>query len=78
MYWAEELSKQNEDLELSSIFNTVFQEMLDNEKSILLEINNSQGTPKDIEGYYFPDNDTVSKVMRPSKIFNTIIDKSVI
>ncbi|MEE2931441.1 MAG: NADP-dependent isocitrate dehydrogenase [Bacteroidota bacterium] len=74
LYWAEELSKQKDDLELSSIFNVIFQQMLDKEKSILLEINNSQGMSKDIEGYYFPDHNAVSKIMRPSKIFNKIID----
>ena len=74
LYWAEELSKQKDDLELSSIFNVIFQQMLDKEKSILLEINNSQGMSKDIEGYYFPDPNAVSKIMRPSKIFNKIID----
>ena len=38
------------------------------------EIEESQGSPALIGGYYLPDSKLVSEIMRPSAIFNGIID----
>lgn len=45
-----------------------------NEKKILKELNQMQGKAVDIGGYYHPDKDLASQVMRPSTTFNHIID----
>ena len=74
MYWAEELSKQDDDIELKSIFNDLFIKINDNESLILSQIKDSQGSLQDIQGYYFPSNTAVSSAMRPSVVFNDIID----
>ena len=38
------------------------------------ELNEVQGAPVDIGGYYLPDDERVTAAMRPSGTFNTIID----
>ncbi len=74
MYWAEELTKQDEDKELKNIFTPIAKEMEDNEQNILKEIASVEGKPTDIGGYYLPDDNLAEKAMRPSKTFNGIID----
>ncbi|MFN3694477.1 MAG: NADP-dependent isocitrate dehydrogenase [Ignavibacterium sp.] len=34
-----------------------------------------QGKPVDIGGYYMPDDKKASEIMRPSQVFNKIIDE---
>ena len=34
-----------------------------------------QGSPVDIGGYYRPDDDKASDIMRPSKTFNEVLAK---
>ena len=41
-----------------------------NEEAIVAELNEAQGEPVDIGGYYAPDTEKAVKVMRPSKTFN--------
>ncbi|MBK7979433.1 MAG: NADP-dependent isocitrate dehydrogenase [Ignavibacteriae bacterium] len=74
LYWAEALAQQNDDLELKSKFEKVYEELKENENKINDELTFVQGKAADIGGYYIPDNDKVNKVMRPSLIFNSIID----
>ena len=74
LYLAQELSNQNESEELKSIFCPVFQSLLNNKETILRDLSTTQGTQVDLGGYYHVDYEKVSKIMRPSKIFNKIID----
>jgi isocitrate dehydrogenase len=37
-------------------------------------MNSAQGSPTDIGGYYRPDAEKTTRAMRPSAIFNSIID----
>ena len=74
MFWAKKLAEQQEDQELSKFFSYLFEEMKNNEKNILTEINQNQGKKHDIQGYYMPDIGVTSSFMRPSKILNNIID----
>ena len=74
MYWAEELSKQDTDIELKAVFEKVYSKMKTDEMAILSELNNNQGNTEDIKGYYFPDPEVVFSAMRPSKTLNHIID----
>ena len=75
MYWAKELAEQSSDLELQDIFKGVFDDLRNNEKNIIVELNSSQSSKEDIKGYYLPDNETVFAAMRPSQTLNNIIDK---
>ena len=74
LYWAEALSNQNDDLELKNQFTSIAKELGNNESKIVKELNEVQGKPMDIGGYYKPDDTLVSQAMRPCKTFNQIID----
>jgi len=74
MYWAEELAKQNRDLDLKVVFGDLANQMKSNEVDIIKELNRTQGNIEDIKGYYFPDADATFTAMRPSSILNTLID----
>ncbi|HIP31676.1 MAG TPA: NADP-dependent isocitrate dehydrogenase [Crocinitomicaceae bacterium] len=75
MFWAEELAKQNEDAEMKAKFQAFADELKANEVAINEELIEVQGTPLDMEGYYFPTDELVAKAMRPSKTLNAIIEK---
>ena len=74
MYWAEELSKQTEDIELKSVFVSIADSLKNNEDVIVTELNNAQGKAEDIKGYYLPDTSATNAVMRPSATLNDIVD----
>jgi len=74
MYWAEALAEQTKDADMQARFAKVAKEMKDNEAKIIEELVAAQGSPVDLGGYFLPDNETASQVMRPSKTLNAIID----
>ncbi len=74
-YWAEALSTQTVDKELSEIFTPVADELAKNEEQILKELLAIEGKEQDIGGYYDPDDIKAQEAMRPSQTFNEIIDK---
>ena len=74
MYWAQELALQNDDDELKEIFSPVAEELVTNEINIVNELKGAQGKAVDLGGYYLPNKNLVSKVMRASSTLNTIID----
>jgi isocitrate dehydrogenase len=74
MYWAQALAEQTADAELAAQFAPVAKQLSDNEAQIVEELNQAQGTPGDLGGYYATDVDKVVALMRPSATLNTIID----
>jgi isocitrate dehydrogenase len=77
MYWAEELAAQTEDRELAEHFAPLAKTLAENEDAIVAELNEVQGDSVDIGGYYYPDGEKVSSVMRPSKTFNEALEAAV-
>ncbi|TYA57231.1 NADP-dependent isocitrate dehydrogenase [Formosa maritima] len=73
MYWAESLANQNKDTQLKDIFTPIAANLSKNENIILDELNNVQGHPTNIGGYYEPDNMLTNNVMRPSLTLNNIL-----
>ncbi len=73
-YWAQELAAQTEVPELAEHFAAVASELDKNQDVILDEMTVVQGKPVDIGGYYAPDHDMTSAVMRPSPTLNAVID----
>ena len=73
MYWAQELANQNKDEALKAEFTPIAQQLADNEKAIVKELNDIQGVPTDIGGYYEPNEALINKVMRASETFNAIL-----
>jgi len=74
MYWAQALATQNKDASVQARFVKAAKELEENEAKITEELLAAQGEPVDIGGYYLPDAEKASKVMRPSATFNAIID----
>ena len=74
MYWAQALAEQNNDMELKNRFTSVAKALTENEEKIVAELIAVQGQPVNIGGYYRPDFNLVSKVLRPSATLNAIID----
>lgn len=73
MYWAEALANQDKDPELKAYFAPIAKELAENEHKIIDELNEAQGAPVDIGGYYLPSDELVSQQMRPSTTFNEIV-----
>lgn len=70
LYWAQELAEQDKDSELKQKFAPLAKKLADNEQQIINELNEVQGRPVDLKGYYLPDDSIITAVMRPSKTFN--------
>ena len=73
LYWAQSLANQNKDTELKELFKKVATSLEVNETKIINELNNAQGSPVDLGGYYEPNETLTSNAMRPSDTFNKII-----
>ena len=74
LYWAEMLAKQTQDPEMQTRFAGVAQQLAANEDKIVQELNEAQGQPVDIGGYFHPDEEMTAKAMRPSATLNAIVD----
>src|SRR6185437_4609614 len=73
MYWAQELAAQNDDEDLRKRFAALADSLSENEEAIVTELAEVQGEAVDIGGYYYPDNEKTTAVMRPSKTFNEVL-----
>jgi isocitrate dehydrogenase len=73
LYWAEALSVQDEDENFRKEFLPIYNKLKENESKIVFELNNVQGKSIDINGYYLPNDELVSKQMRASITFNSIL-----
>ena len=73
-YWAQALAEQTADPKLAERFAPVAEQLAAKIKAIDAELIALQGDPTDIGGYYRPDPEKTSAVMRPSAAFNAIID----
>lgn len=74
LYWAQELAAQTEDPELAKAFAPLAEKLANDEEKIVEELRAVQGEAADIGGYYYPDPEKMSKVMRPSATFNADLD----
>ncbi|KWX65940.1 NADP-dependent isocitrate dehydrogenase [Mycobacterium sp. NAZ190054] len=74
LYWAQELAEQTEDKELAEHFAPLAKTLAEKESTIVDELNAVQGQSVDIGGYYYPDPDKITEVMRPSATFNEALE----
>jgi isocitrate dehydrogenase len=72
-FWAEELSRQSDDVELAEAFAAVSGALTSSEETITGELLAVQGSPVDVGGYYHPDEKKASAVMRPSAKFSEVL-----
>merc|ERR1719320_1016032 len=69
LYWAEELAAK--DAAWAPLANA----LKENEEQIVKELIDCQGPAVDVGGYYKVDQVLADKAMRPSKVFNDLMDK---
>ncbi|MFL0354464.1 NADP-dependent isocitrate dehydrogenase [Xanthomarina sp. GH4-25] len=74
MYWAEALANQSKDKDIQKLFIPIATTFSKNEELIIKELNEVQGQPTNIGGYYEPDTQLTNMVMRPSITLNNILD----
>jgi isocitrate dehydrogenase len=74
LYWAQALAAQTGDPELRATFTPVAAALTLNEAAIVGEMAAAQGRAVDVGGYYHPDARLCAMHMRPSAIFNKVID----
>jgi isocitrate dehydrogenase len=74
LYWAQTLAEQDMDSALQERFTEVARKLGENEDKIIAELNNAQGQPADIGGYYRPEPVKAARAMRPSATFNALVD----
>ncbi len=74
MYWAQQLAEQTEDKELADHFAKLAKTLAENEETIVSELAEVQGDSVDIGGYYYPDREKTTAVMRPSKTLNETLE----
>ncbi|MCL1126785.1 NADP-dependent isocitrate dehydrogenase [Shewanella surugensis] len=72
MYWAQAVATQTQDGELQTQFTDIAKKLVDNEAVIVKELNDAQGEPVDLGGYYRLDAAKATKTMRPSVTLNAI------
>jgi isocitrate dehydrogenase len=70
LYWAQELAAQDEDPDAAEIFAPLARRLAEAEETIVRELNEVQGQPVDLGGYYWVDRDHVTELMRPSATLN--------
>src|SRR6185437_8085015 len=75
LYWAQELAKSDDD-ELRKHFAALADSLSENEDTIVSELTEAQGEAVDIGGYYYPDAEKTTAIMRPSKTFNEALAAS--
>lgn len=72
-YWAEALSAQDKDEELSTHFKPIAQQLIQSEAQILSELQATAHQKQDLGGYYKPDAKKLDIALRPSQQLNEII-----
>jgi isocitrate dehydrogenase len=74
LFWAQALAEQNADEQLKHRFAALATALKTAESTIITELNQAQGNPVTLDGYYHPAAALVSQAMRPSLTFNQHID----
>ena len=74
MYWAQALAEQSIFEDLQERFKSALAKLVANEEKIVEQLNAVQGVPMDIGGYYKLNPGLAAAAMRPSVIFNDILE----
>lgn len=75
LYWSREMAEKTENTALKARFTALAEALTTNEAQILRELENAQGAPVDVGGYYYPDEEKANVAMRPSATLNAILGK---
>ena len=74
LYWAQALAAQDDDADLKAEFRPIAEKLASQEETIVAELNDVQGQPVELEGYYAPNEEKLTAAMRPSATLNAVID----
>ncbi|GGH00483.1 isocitrate dehydrogenase, NADP-dependent [Polaribacter pacificus] len=74
LYWAEALASQTKNAALQNRFAKLATALRENEATIVKELNEVQGSPVNIGGYYKSDTLLTTNAMRPSKTLNSLLE----
>ncbi|EWH11390.1 isocitrate dehydrogenase [Catenovulum agarivorans DS-2] len=74
LYWAQALAEQTADADLAAKFKPVAEQLTANEEKIVAELVEVQGKAVEIGGYFKPEDDKASNVMRASATLNAVVD----
>jgi len=69
LYWAQEMAARD------PTWEPLAKGLADNEEQIMKDLIDCQGPPCDVGGYYKLDENKAEAAMRPSKVFNDLMDK---
>ena len=73
LYWAQALAEQTDDEKVQQAFAPLAERLADDEETIVAELNDVQGEPVELGGYYWVDREKATAAMRPSATFNDAI-----
>ncbi len=73
LYWSRAMAESAASAELKERFQALAQELGAAEAQILKELEDAQGAPVDLGGYYRPDHKKAEAAMRPSATLNGIL-----
>ena len=74
LYWAQALAAQDDDAGMKSRFADLAEKLAQNEAKINEDLLAAQGRPADLGGYFMLSEEKATQVMRPSAVFNEILD----
>ncbi len=74
LYWAEALANQEDDAEIKAQFTPLYAELAQQEAQCIKELEDAQGSPVNIGGYYREDEELAAQAMRASESFNNVIN----
>ncbi len=73
MFWAQKLAAQTTDSELAERFAPLATQLTEAEETIMADLDAVQGSSVDLQGYFFPTDEVLTSIMRPSSTFNDIL-----
>jgi isocitrate dehydrogenase len=71
LYWAQGLANQNKNIELKNEFTKLAASLSKNEDKIISELNEIQGNPVNMKGYFMPNEELANNTMRPNSTLNS-------
>src|SRR4051795_4639461 len=74
LYWAQALAEQTDDEKVQQAFAPLAERLAEAEETIVAELNDVQGEPVELGGYYWVDREKATAAMRPSATFNDAIE----
>ncbi len=74
LYWADAMAKKADSEDLRRRFTALAAQLRSREQQILQELEDAQGAPVDLGGYYHPDDRLATAAMRPSATLNGILE----